>query len=59
MAYKEPVFTKEAMAALQASWNDNISGRKPTAKAKKKTTAPKKAAAKKPAAKKPAAKKGK
>lgn len=54
MAYKEPVFTKEAMAALQASWNDNISGRKPTAtaKAKKKTTAPKKAAAKKPAAKK-------
>lgn len=52
MPYKEPVFTKEAMAALQASWNDNISGRKPTAKAKKKTTAPKKAAAKKPAAKK-------
>lgn len=53
MAYKEPVFTKEAMAALQASWNDNISGRKPTAKAKKKTTTtPKKAAAKKPAAKK-------
>lgn len=50
MAYKEPVFTKEAMAALQASWNDNISGR--TAKAKKKTTAPKKAAGKKPAAKK-------
>ena len=54
MAYKEPVFTKEAMAALQASWNDNISGsgRKPTAKIKKKTTAPKKAAGKKPAAKK-------
>ena len=46
MAYKEPVFTKEA------SWNDNISGRKPTAKTKKKTTAPKKAAGKKPAAKK-------
>ena len=36
MAYKEPVFTKEAMAALQASWNDNISGRKPTAKTKRK-----------------------
>ena len=51
MAYKEPVFTKEAMAALQASWNDN-SGRKSTAKTKKRTTAPKKAAGKKPAAKK-------
>ena len=38
MAYKEPVFTKEAMAALQASWNDNISGRKSTAKTKKRTT---------------------
>ena len=52
MAYKEPVFTKEAMAALQTSWNDNISGRKSTAKTKKRTTAPKKAAGKKPAVKK-------
>lgn len=52
MAYKEPVFTKDAMAALQVSWNDNISGRKPTAKTKKNTTAPKKAAGKKPTAKK-------
>ena len=52
MAYKEPVFTKEAMAALQAGWNDNISGRKSTAMTKKRTTTPKKAAGKKPAAKK-------
>lgn len=46
--FKEPVFTKDAMSALQASWNDGVVGKKPTAK--KKTTAKK--AAKKPTAKK-------